>query len=53
MDLKPTFENFVTFAQRHQVIIERFCRFPHRNVVLGRQSTPEEIEFLGQPNSSF
>ncbi len=51
--LKATFENFVDFALRHQVIIERFGRFPHRNVILGRQSTPAEIEFLEKPNSSF
>ena len=34
-------------------IRERFGRFPHRNVALGRVSTPEEIEFLKQPGSSF
>lgn len=38
---------------RHYEIIERFGRFPHRNAVLGRVSTPEELEFLKQPNSSF
>lgn len=52
-DLKATFENFVDFALRHHVIIERFGRFPHRNSILGRQSTQEEIEFLAQPGSSF
>ncbi len=52
-DLRPTFDNFVDFALRHQTIIERFARFPHRNVILGRQSTPAEIEFLEQPHSSF
>ena len=41
------------FALRHHEIIERFGRFPHRNEVLGRRSTAEEIEFLKQPNSSF
>ena len=51
--LQPTFENFVDFALRHQVIVERFGRFPHRNAILGRQSTPEEQEFLQQPGSSF
>ena len=40
-------------AKRHYEIIERFGRFPHRNAVLGRQSTPEETEFLRQPGSSF
>ena len=41
------------FAVRHMRIVERFGRFPHRNAVLGRASTPEEIEFLKQPGSSF
>lgn len=37
----------------HRKIIERFGRYPHRNRALGRASTPEEIEFLKQPGSSF
>jgi uncharacterized protein (DUF924 family) len=41
------------FAVKHAVIIERFGRFPHRNMILGRPSTPEEIEFLKGPDSSF
>ncbi|MCW8915152.1 MAG: DUF924 domain-containing protein [Magnetovibrio sp.] len=41
------------WAEKHRVIIERFGRFPHRNDVLGRASTPEETAFLTQPNSSF
>lgn len=41
------------FAVKHREIIDRFGRFPHRNEVLGRQSTPAEIEFLRQPGSSF
>jgi uncharacterized protein (DUF924 family) len=40
-------------AQRHHEIIRLFGRFPHRNAVLGRISTPEEISFLAGPNSSF
>jgi uncharacterized protein (DUF924 family) len=43
----------VDYAKKHAVIVERFGRFPHRNAILGRASTPEEIEFLGQPGSSF
>ena len=39
--------------RRHKAIIDRFGRFPHRNAVLGRDSTPEEIEFLKTPGSSF
>ena len=41
------------FAIRHQEIIARFGRFPHRNESLGRESTPEEEAFLKQPGSSF
>ena len=41
------------WAQRHYEIIKRFGRFPHRNAILGRQSTPAEIEFLKGPGSSF
>lgn len=41
------------YAERHQRIIARFGRFPHRNQALGRTSTPEELEFLRQPGSSF
>jgi uncharacterized protein (DUF924 family) len=41
------------YAIAHKVIIDRFGRFPHRNVALGRESTPEEIAFLKEPMSSF
>ncbi|MFN3745827.1 MAG: DUF924 family protein [Hyphomicrobiaceae bacterium] len=41
------------YARAHKVIIDRFGRFPHRNAALGRVSTPEEIEFLKEPMSSF
>lgn len=40
-------------AQRHYEIVARFGRFPHRNTVLGRSSTAEELAFLKEPNSSF
>lgn len=43
----------VDFAGRHSDIIKRFGRYPHRNAALGRESTPEEIEFLKEPGSSF
>lgn len=46
-------DNSLQYANRHAEIVERFGRFPHRNEILGRASTPEEIEFLKQPNSSF
>jgi len=41
------------YAEQHLRIIQRFGRFPHRNRILGRPSTEEEIEFLKQPGSSF
>jgi len=43
----------LTYAMRHYAVIERFGRFPHRNAILGRASTPEELAFLAQPGSSF
>lgn len=46
-------EDTLGYAVRHKEIIDRFGRFPHRNEVLGRESTPEEIEFLKEPDSSF
>ena len=39
------------YARKHCAMIERFGRFPHRNAVLGRLSTPDEIEFLKKPGS--
>lgn len=50
---QPEFESSLEWEIKHKVIIERFGRYPHRNVILGRESTPEELEFLRQPNSSF
>ncbi|MDX1576091.1 MAG: DUF924 family protein [Kiloniellales bacterium] len=44
---------WLEWAVQHRDVIARFGRFPHRNAVLGRQSTAEEIEFLEQPDSSF
>jgi uncharacterized protein (DUF924 family) len=41
------------YAVGHRDIVERFGRFPHRNAILGRETTPEEAEFLTQPGSSF
>ena len=46
-------EDDLRWAEAHKVIIDRFGRFPHRNAILGRTSTPEEIEFLRGPDSSF
>jgi len=43
----------IEYAKRHYEMIARFGRFPHRNAVLGRESSAEETEFLKQPGSSF
>ena len=43
----------IDYALRHKAVIERFGRFPHRNKILGRETTPQEAEFLKQPGSSF
>lgn len=50
---KSTFEGFHQFAIRHRDIIARFGRFPHRNEILGRTSSDEEIAFLKTAGSSF
>ncbi len=50
---KNTFDGFHQFAIRHRDIIARFGRFPHRNEILGRISTEEEIAFLKTAGSSF
>ena len=50
---QPGMESNLTFEQRHKAIIDRFGRYPHRNQALGRESSPDELEFLQQPGSSF
>ena len=49
----PTLADVPEWARKHHAVIARFGRFPHRNAVLGRASTPQEVEFLAQPGSSF
>lgn len=50
---KQSFEHSYDYALKHKVIVDRFGRFPHRNKILARQSTDEELQFLTEPNSSF
>ena len=50
---QPGLENSLDFERRHHAIIARFGRYPHRNAILGRESTAEELAFLQQPGSSF
>jgi len=49
----PYYEYTLDFAKRHHAIVEQFGRFPHRNLILNRPSTPEELEFLKRPSSKF
>jgi uncharacterized protein (DUF924 family) len=50
---QPGMEDTLRFELRHQAIIERFGRYPHRNAILGRKSTAEELAFLSEPGSAF
>ena len=50
---EPGLENNLSFEKAHKAIIDRFGRYPHRNEILGRPSTPEELAFLQEPGSSF
>jgi uncharacterized protein (DUF924 family) len=49
----PECADMLGYAHRHRAVIERFGRFPHRNEILGRQSTAEELAFVKQPGSGF
>lgn len=50
---QPGLEDNFNFELKHKEIIDRFGRYPHRNALLGRESTAEEVDFLTQPGSSF
>ena len=50
---RALFNDYLDYAERHQKVIGGFGRFPHRNEVLGRESTAEELEFLSKPGSRF
>ena len=49
----PETQDLLDYAKWHREVVARFGRFPHRNAILGRASTQEEIEFLTQPRSGF
>ncbi|UYM16393.1 DUF924 family protein [Endozoicomonas euniceicola] len=51
--LKEYLSGSLDFARQHQAIVRQFGRYPHRNDILGRESTAEELAFLQQPGSSF
>lgn len=50
---EPFFASTLDFAHKHLDLIERYGRFPHRNPILGRTSTPEELDYLSQPGAGF
>jgi uncharacterized protein (DUF924 family) len=52
-ELRGSLVAAVQYAEKHREIIARYGRFPHRNAVLGRASTPEEQAFVAQPGSGF
>jgi uncharacterized protein (DUF924 family) len=53
LETEPATKGLAEWAHKHREIIVRFGRFPHRNAILGRASTPAEMAFLAQPGSSF
>jgi len=50
---RELFDGYLDYAERHQRVIARFTRFPHRNAILGRDSTAAELGFLQEPGSRF
>ena len=52
-EVGKTLKLTLDFAKKHKVVIDKFGRYPHRNAILDRESTPEEVEYLSQPGSGF
>jgi uncharacterized protein (DUF924 family) len=52
-DERGLFDDFLKYARQHRDVVARFGRFPHRNAILERPSTDDELEFLKQPGSHF
>jgi uncharacterized protein (DUF924 family) len=52
-DERSRYDGFLDYARGHEAVIARFGRFPHRNAVLGRTSTPEELAYLAEPGTGF
>ena len=49
----PRLANALDYARKHRDVIAQFGRFPHRNAILGRDSTPAELAYLAQPGAGF
>lgn len=52
-DEQARFAEFLDYARRHRAVMARFGRFPHRNALLGRGSTPAERDYLSRPGAGF
>jgi uncharacterized protein (DUF924 family) len=52
-ELRSTFEGALEWAENHRSLIRQFGRFPHRNAILGRESTPEEAAYLTKRGETF
>ncbi len=52
-EVKPLVQNNLQFSEAHRKVVERFGRFPHRNEILGRVSTPKELKFLEEEGRGF
>ena len=50
---RTLFDDFLKYARQHRDVVARFGHFPHRNAMLGRPSTDDELEFLKRPGSRF
>ena len=50
---KAFFDGTLDYAHKHEEVVRRFGRFPHRNAILGRESTLAEQEYLAQPGAGF
>ncbi len=50
---REAFAGFLDYAEQHAEVIKQFGRFPHRNTILGRESTPDELAYLARPGSGF
>ena len=51
--MAPELQGMLAYARKHRAVIERFGRFPHRNAILGRTSSAQELAFLQEPGSGF
>ncbi|XRD86073.1 DUF924 domain-containing protein [Dyella acidisoli] len=53
IEVRHPYTDFLDYARRHEAVIARFGRFPHRNALLGRACTPKELTYLAEPGAGF